>query len=175
MLRGHNSYRLELNAINGQSNKRRAVSFMCLYFVVLNCVICALLQAKGSSDKRGWSFRKRSARHRVLSNTVISETPSSANKESPEDVNINYQQPANSTVLEKISVIQSIDEKPQLSTSVETKVIETVVPTENENKLDVNKEESVIIVENKLGVYAEESVIIVIQAAIRGFLVVSLS
>lgn len=150
---------------------------MCLYFVVLNCVICALLQAKGSSDKRGWSFRKRSARHRVLSNTVISETPSSANKESPEDVNINYQQPANSTVLEKISVIQSIDEKPQLSTSVETKVIETVVPTENENenKLDVNKEESVIIVENKLDVYAEESVIIVIQAAIRGFLVVSLS
>nr|XP_023900155.1 protein IQ-DOMAIN 32 isoform X2 [Quercus suber]POF20643.1 protein iq-domain 32 [Quercus suber] len=127
-------------------------------------------EAKGSSDKRGWSFRKRSARHRVLSNTVISETPSSANKESPEDVNINYQQPANSTVLEKISVIQSIDEKPQLSTSVETKVIETVVPTENENKLDLYKEESVIIVENKLDVYAEESVIIVIQAAIRGFL-----
>ncbi|CAI8606557.1 unnamed protein product [Vicia faba] len=43
-------------------------------------------QVKDSNDKRGWSFRKRSARHRVLSNTVIAtETPpSSVNKEIPE-------------------------------------------------------------------------------------------
>ncbi|KAI3734355.1 hypothetical protein L6452_13823 [Arctium lappa] len=38
-------------------------------------------QNKGP-DKRGWSFRKRSARHRVLSNTVVTETPpASENKE----------------------------------------------------------------------------------------------
>ncbi|KVH90423.1 hypothetical protein Ccrd_007563 [Cynara cardunculus var. scolymus] len=43
--------------------------------------IDASSQNKGP-DKRGWSFRKRSARHRVLSNTVVTEIPSSENKES---------------------------------------------------------------------------------------------
>jgi hypothetical protein len=180
----------ELDVIIVESYGRRVVKVfsvclsVCLCVcVVLNDVICASFQDKGSSDKRGWSFRKRSVRHRVLSNTVISETPSSGNKESLEAVNVNYQQPVNTNVPEKISVIQSIDEKPQLSTSADpkvlelltsvepkvielstsaepTKVIETVVTTENESKLDV---------------YPEESVVIVIQSAIRGFLVFSLS
>ncbi|GLT71812.1 hypothetical protein SLA2020_438050 [Shorea laevis] len=110
---------------------------------------------KGSSDKRGWSFRKRSARHRVLSNTVISETTSSGNKESPESAIIDHIPPANSTVPEKISVIQSTDEKPQLSTLENPKVTETAVAAEKDSKFDVNREESVVIV---------------IQAAIRGFL-----
>jgi len=38
------------------------------------------------SDKRGWSFRKRSARHRVLSNTVVTEAPSSEKKENSDPV-----------------------------------------------------------------------------------------
>lgn len=38
------------------------------------------------SDKRGWSFRKRSARHRVLSNTVVTEAPSSEKKETSDPV-----------------------------------------------------------------------------------------
>ncbi|KAG2692713.1 hypothetical protein I3760_08G065600 [Carya illinoinensis] len=112
-------------------------------------------ESKGSGDKRGWSFRKRSARHRVLSNTVISETPSSGNKENPESATLNHPLPANSTVPEKVSVIQSTGEKPQLSTSVNPKVIETIVAAENESTPDVN---------------LEESVVIVIQTAIRGFM-----
>ncbi|XP_059459840.1 protein IQ-DOMAIN 32 isoform X2 [Corylus avellana] len=113
------------------------------------------LENKGSSDKRGWSFRKRSARHRVLSNTVISETTSSGNKESPESAILDHIPPANSTVPEKISVIQSTDEKPQLSTLENPKVTETAVAAEKDSKFDVNPEEPVVIV---------------IQAAIRGFL-----
>ncbi|XP_031270106.1 protein IQ-DOMAIN 32 [Pistacia vera] len=110
---------------------------------------------KGANDKRGWSFRKRSARHRVLSNTVISETPLSAKKESPESADVNYQPPNNSSVPEKISMVQCIDEKPQLSTPVELKVSETIVVTDTESKHDS---------------IADESVVTVIQAAVRGFL-----
>ena len=113
-------------------------------------------QHKGYSDKRGWSFRKRSARHRVLSNTVVSEIPSTGNKESPESAAINFQTPVDSTVAEKTSVPQWADEKTQLSTSFNSKASETVIASENESKVDVN---------------VDESVAIVIQAAIRGFLV----
>jgi hypothetical protein len=96
----------------------------------------------------------------VLSNTVISETTSSGNKESPESAILDHIPPANSTVPEKISVIQSTDEKTQLSTLENPKVTETVVAAEKDSKFDVNPEEPVVIV---------------IQAAIRGFLVFSFS
>ncbi|XP_044475577.1 protein IQ-DOMAIN 32-like [Mangifera indica] len=112
-------------------------------------------ESKGANDKRRWSFRKRSARHRVLSNTVISEAPLSAKKESPESADVNYQQPNNSSVTEKISMIQCIEEKPQLSTPAELKVSETIVVTDTESKHDS---------------IPDESVVIVIQAAVRGFL-----
>ena len=112
-------------------------------------------QRKGYSDKRGWSFRKRSARHRVLSNTVVSEIPSSGNKESPESAAINFQTPVDSTIPEKTSVPQWADEKPQLSTSFNSKASETVVAYENESKVDVN---------------VDESAAIAIQVAVRGFL-----
>ncbi|KAM1021372.1 hypothetical protein ACFX2I_042498 [Malus domestica] len=74
-------------------------------------------ESKSPSDKRGWSFRKRAARHRVLSNTVITETPTSGHKESPES--------ASATVPEKISLIHCSDEKPQLVTPENPKVSET--------------------------------------------------
>lgn len=117
-------------------------------------------QNKGYSDKRGWSFRKRSARHRVLSNTVTSEIPSCGNKESPESVAISYQTPVDPTIPEKTSVLQWTDEKPQLSTSFNTKASETIVASENGSKVDAN---------------ADESVAIAIQAAVRTFLVHSRS
>ncbi|KAK4349021.1 hypothetical protein RND71_031776 [Anisodus tanguticus] len=72
-------------------------------------------ESKSSGDKRGWSFHKKSARHRVLSNTVLSETPS-GNKDWPESANANPQTQSNSTIPEKASVIQWADEKPQFST-----------------------------------------------------------
>ncbi|KAK9270900.1 hypothetical protein L1049_026486 [Liquidambar formosana] len=136
------------------------------------------VQSKGSSDKRGWSFRKRSARHRVLSNTVITETPYSGNKESPESAANNFQTSSDSTVPEKISVLQWTDEKAQLSTSKNLNVTETIVATENENKVDVNVEESVAIAIQAAirGILAQRSLlklknVVKLQAAVRGHLV----
>ncbi|XP_021284375.1 protein IQ-DOMAIN 32 isoform X2 [Herrania umbratica] len=73
---------------------------------------------KRSSDKKGWSFRKRSERHRVLSNIVIQESPSGL-KESPESAGFNFQQPDVSIALEKTSTIEYTEEKPQLLTPKE--------------------------------------------------------
>ncbi|XAR64174.1 hypothetical protein NMG60_11024418 [Bertholletia excelsa] len=113
-------------------------------------------ESKGSSDKRGWSFRKRSARHRVLSNTVISETPSSLNKESPETATINFQTQPNTNFPEKTSPVLLSDEKPQILTSDDLKVSDTTV-VKSDDKMPDN-------------IKPEESVVIVIQAAIRGIL-----
>ncbi|KAL5778168.1 hypothetical protein ACOSP7_011094 [Xanthoceras sorbifolium] len=134
-------------------------------------------ESKGSNDKRGWSFRKRSARHRVLSNTVISESPSSVKKESPESAELTFQPPNNSTVSEKIQctdekpqlstptdlntpaipekISKCTDEKPQLSTPEDLKVPETIAPDNTESKPNSD---------------LDESVVIVIQGAVRRFL-----
>jgi len=114
-----------------------------------------LFQIKEPSDKRGWSFRKKSARHRVLSNTVIAEAPSSANKEHSECTNFNFQQLPEPNVVEKIYTTNYSDEKPQLSSFENSEVAETNV-IETERKVDVNPPESDVII---------------IQAAIRGLLV----
>lgn len=135
-------------------------------------------ESKGSSDKRGWSFRKRSARHRVLSNTVILEAPSSGNKESPESAAIHFQTPADSTVPEKISVPQRIDEKPQFSTPVNANVTEAVVVTEKESRIDANVEEiAVISIQAAIrGIMSQMALlklknVVKLQAAVRGHLV----
>lgn len=114
-----------------------------------------LFQIKESNDKRGWSFRKKSARHRVLSNTVIAEAPSSTNKESAECTNFNFQPLSEPNVVEKVYTTNCSDEKPQLSSFENSQVVETNV-IETERKVDVNPPESDVIV---------------IQAAIRGLLV----
>ncbi|XP_043708479.1 protein IQ-DOMAIN 32-like isoform X2 [Telopea speciosissima] len=110
-------------------------------------------ESKESTDKRGWSFRKRSASHRVLSNTVISETPSIGNKESPESIAINSGPQPDSAILEKVSEPQRTDEKPELSTALPTR--ETDPPLAKAITCNPN---------------LEESVAVVIQAAIRGYL-----
>lgn len=112
-------------------------------------------EVKDSNDKRGWSFRKRSARHRVLSNTVITtETTSSANKETSEYPSISFQSSAEPNVVEKICTTDFSNEKPQLSSDVCSEIPETIV-TETESKVDVNPPESAVII---------------IQASIRGYL-----
>ncbi|XP_011014295.1 PREDICTED: protein IQ-DOMAIN 32-like [Populus euphratica] len=155
-----------------------------------------LPESNGSSDKRGWSFRKKSARHRVLSNTIISETtPSSVNKESPEPANLNFQPPDIPTAPEKNAVIQCTDEKPQLSekpqlpdklqlsekplsASTDQEVAETIVFTKDENEVDDRVEESVVIVIQAAvrGVLAQKELlklknVVKLQAAVRGYLV----
>ncbi|MBA0625554.1 hypothetical protein Godav_003337 [Gossypium davidsonii] len=123
-------------------------------------------QDKRSSDKKGWSFRKRSERHRVLSNTVVQEA-STGLEESPETASY-VQQSDVSVAPEKTSTVQYteeklqsvepkdyVEEKSQLSTQEDLKVPEPVVAATNEAKDDSN---------------VDESVVVVVQTAIRGFL-----
>ncbi|KAK9129576.1 hypothetical protein Sjap_010063 [Stephania japonica] len=137
-------------------------------------------ESKGSMDKRGWSFRKRSARHRVLSNTVNSETLSTQNKESPESNIIEFHTRNNTITTDKISTLQSVDETPPLSVAIDSKEPSSMVINESNSKDDLlittecnNKVDSVPatedtsdVVNHKIG----ESVIIIIQAAVRGYL-----
>ncbi|TYJ28520.1 hypothetical protein E1A91_A06G005700v1 [Gossypium mustelinum] len=123
-------------------------------------------QDKRSSDKKGWSFRKRSERHRVLSNTVVQEA-STGLEESPEAASY-VQQSDVSVAPEKTSTVQYteeklqpvapkdyVEEKSQLSTQEDSKVPEPVVAATNEAKDDANMDESDVVV---------------VQTAIRGFL-----
>ncbi|XAR61679.1 hypothetical protein NMG60_11016166 [Bertholletia excelsa] len=111
-------------------------------------------ESKSSGDKRGWSFRKRSASHRVLSNTVTSDKPS-FNKESSETDDVNLQSQSNMNFLGKTSAIPLMDDRPQLSAATDLKVSDSGVISEDNKKCDDNPDESVIVV---------------IQASIRGFL-----
>lgn len=85
----------------------------------------------------------------MISNTVILEAPS-VNNESPQ------QAQANSSVPEKTPPMQCTDETPHLSMPVSSKLSEIMAATKEDDKFDVDPDESVIIV---------------IQAGIRGFLV----
>ncbi|KAK8512541.1 hypothetical protein V6N13_082913 [Hibiscus sabdariffa] len=76
-------------------------------------------ESKRSSDKKGWSFRKRSERHRVLSNTVIQEASSGGLKESQESADFEFQQPDVSVAPGKTSTVQFTEEKPHLITPKE--------------------------------------------------------
>ncbi|KAF5175385.1 Iq-domain 32-like [Thalictrum thalictroides] len=137
------------------------------------------IEEKGSTDKRGWSFRKRSTRHRVLSNTVISETPSSINKESPELTGINFHAQNAPTVSEKISVSQWMDNIPPLANSANSKVANQLIPKQSEGNIDpfISTETaenigSLTTTEDttKISYNLDEASSIVIQAAIRGYL-----
>ncbi|KAM1312065.1 hypothetical protein ACFX2F_016274 [Malus domestica] len=140
-------------------------------------------ESKSSSDKRGWSFGKRSARHRVLSNTVIRETPTSGHKEIPESAALNFQPPASTTVPEKISVIHCTDEKPQLVTpenpkvsQAEQKVSQTepkIPETEQkvpETEPKVSNTENVAEDESAVECKPDESDVIFVQTASGGLL-----
>ncbi|XP_020208046.1 protein IQ-DOMAIN 32 [Cajanus cajan] len=133
-------------------------------------------EIKESNDKRGWSFRKKSARHRVLSNTVIAEAPSSANKESSECANFNFQPLPEPNVVDKIYTTNCSGEKPQLSSFESSQVAATnVIETE---KVNVNPPESdVIIIQAAIrGLLAQRELlqlkkVVKLQAAVRGHLV----
>ncbi|KAI3745976.1 hypothetical protein L6452_08391 [Arctium lappa] len=106
------------------------------------------------SDKRGWSFRKRSAGHRVLSNTVITEIPSSENKIS-ELVITNSEAPVSSSISEKTAANQWTEELPRVSSSTTKGSTVSKAADEDDIKYDSS---------------SDETFIIVIQAAVRKFL-----
>ncbi|KAK8642378.1 hypothetical protein V6N13_011722 [Hibiscus sabdariffa] len=149
--------------------------------------------SRRSNDKKGWSFRKRSDRHQVLSNTVIQEATSGL-KESPEFAGFNFQQPGASISPEKTSSIQFSEEKPQVKTPEEyieeeskcvapkecteekSQLLTPIAYTEEKSQLltqeDSKMPESVPTPTNEAedDGNLDESVVIIIQTAIRGFL-----
>ncbi|KAI3778554.1 hypothetical protein L2E82_07932 [Cichorium intybus] len=107
-------------------------------------------------DKRGWSFRKKSARHRVLSNTVITETPLE-NKASSTPVTVTSEPQAIPSISEKTHDSIWTEELPSITKDATVSL--STIATEPSCE-DDNKSESV----------PDESAILVIQAAVRRFL-----
>ncbi|KAL2895165.1 Protein IQ-DOMAIN 32 [Bienertia sinuspersici] len=99
-------------------------------------------EAKTSNDKRGWSFRKKSGRHRVLGNNVNSESTTITDKEAPQGGSIDFQAPVKSLN----------DEKPQLPKPVE-QISESVGATETGN----DSKTPVMVVASKDGLPQAES------------------
>ncbi|KAL1542932.1 protein IQ-DOMAIN 32-like [Salvia divinorum] len=105
-------------------------------------------ESKASSDRRGWSFRKRSARHRVLSNSVTSESPASASKESLESISVNCQVQPDPTITEKTTEVQQKEEKTTVVQQKEEKT--TVVQQKGEKSVEIlQKEEKTIEIQQK--------------------------
>ncbi|GLT57943.1 hypothetical protein SLA2020_308770 [Shorea laevis] len=135
-------------------------------------------QVPENKSSRGWSFRKRSERHRVLSNTVIAETPEE-HKEISASVGLNFQPPDSSAVPDKASTQTYVEEKPDKAstqTHVEEKPEKASTQTYVEEKpqsltsLPVQESEPITVTsESEKDVIPEVSVVI-IQTAIRGFL-----
>ncbi|KAJ0479178.1 putative IQ motif, EF-hand binding protein [Helianthus annuus] len=114
-----------------------------------------------SPDKRGWSFRKRSGRHRVLSNTVVTEKiTSSDNKPISEPISISSEPQINSNISEKTCDSIWTEEIPTSVTKNAT--VSTVDHTKSACEEDDIKCESVPD--------RSESAVLVIQAAVRRFL-----
>lgn len=112
-------------------------------------------ESKGSSDRSRWSFRKRSARHRVLSNSVTSETPF-VSKADPDTDAVSLQTQASSTIPDKTSAVQWTEEKNQVQIPVDLKSSSAIASAEDENRTDSTPDEAVVII---------------IQSTVRRFLV----
>ncbi|KAK1416419.1 hypothetical protein QVD17_32210 [Tagetes erecta] len=113
-----------------------------------------------SPDKRGWSFRKRSARHRVLSNTVVTEkTTASENKAISEPISISSDPQVISNISEKTADNIWTEEIPNATTK---NVAVSTMATKSGCVEDDVKCEHVSD--------GSESAALVIQAAVRRFL-----
>ncbi|KAL3514742.1 hypothetical protein ACH5RR_027459 [Cinchona calisaya] len=134
-------------------------------------------QSKGSSDRSKWSFRKRSARHRVLNNSATPETPN-GDKACPDSAAVNFQSQASSTIGEKNTVIQRTEEKNKVQIPVDSKLSLSIVSAEDENRADSTPDEAVvIIIQSAMRRFLAQRMllkhknIIKLQAAVRGHIV----
>ncbi|KAL1533342.1 protein IQ-DOMAIN 32-like [Salvia divinorum] len=107
------------------------------------------LQSKASSDRRGWSFRKRSARHRVLSNSVTSEAPASTNKESQESISVNCQVQPDLTITEKTTDVQQKEEKTTVVHQKEENTREILQKEEKSTEILQKEEKSTEILQKE--------------------------
>ncbi|XP_009803493.1 protein IQ-DOMAIN 32 [Nicotiana tabacum] len=130
-------------------------------------------EIKGSSDKRRWSFRKRSPSHRL----IVTETPS-PNKDCPEPANAVLQTKSISTIQEKASVLQLADEEPRSSASVYSKLSEPITTRVNDSKADlILDEQEVLVIQTAIRAFLAQRALLKhknitkLQAAVRGHLV----
>ncbi|KAK4434594.1 protein IQ-DOMAIN 32 [Sesamum alatum] len=136
------------------------------------------LQSKASSNRYGWSFRKRYAGHRVLTNSIISESLSSANKESPEGTAVNCPVQPNLTVPLKTSVMQQTEEKNKLCAQSDLDLSDVIASREDHLRSDaILDESSIIVIQAAIRRYLAQRVLLKqkkitkLQAAVRGHLV----
>lgn len=144
-------------------------------------------ESKCSSDKRGWSFRKRSERQRVLSNTVIIADTQPGKKDSPEAAPIIISQ----TQPDSLIPDKTTSNHQQLSSNLPDKTYSTeplpvaaekvcakepVQFTDEEPKPPISTDNKLVesasseVDDHKDELAPKESDVIAIQAAIRGFL-----
>ncbi|WOL19255.1 protein IQ-DOMAIN 32-like [Canna indica] len=143
-------------------------------------------EVKDSSDKRRWSFRKRSSRHQVLSTTVISEPISICSSKQSQELSSSLHSSKNSLPEKPKIQAKQIETSPLPSDIVTTEEAPlslsyknaTAVTTEAPPSLS-NKSATAVTTEapplsnkcsNPVGPALNESGIIIVQAAIRGFL-----
>ncbi|KAK9063900.1 hypothetical protein SSX86_017772 [Deinandra increscens subsp. villosa] len=136
-----------------------------------------------SPDKRGWSFRKRSARHRVLSNTVVTEkVTSSENKPIAEPIPISSEPHVTSSISEKTSDNIWTEEIPNSVTknaAVSTMATESACEEDNIKceTVDDGSDPAVIVIQAAVRrSLAERQLVkhknaVKLQAAVRGHLV----
>ncbi|CAN6482565.1 unnamed protein product [Victoria cruziana] len=141
--------------------------------------IDAPVEGRTQSDKRRWSFRKRSATHRVLSNTVPPELPPSVVKEGSESNAHDFSEQTNPPILEKLSVTRKADDVFPLSpVALSSKDAEPLGCYENIRNAESSLLESaaIVIQASVTGYLAQRELaklkdVIKLQAAVRGHLV----
>ncbi|CAD5187660.1 unnamed protein product [Musa acuminata subsp. malaccensis] len=112
-------------------------------------------EAKASSDKHRWSFYKRSSKHRVLSNTVISEPVSICSSKQSQEVTITNFHSPKYAYPEKVQ----IQERPIETSPLPSEIVSTEAPPSSSNRST-----------DTVGPAINESDAVIVQSAIRGYL-----
>lgn len=136
-------------------------------------------ETKSSSDKRRWSFRKKSAGHRVLSNSVTSEPVSATyNKETLESTPTTFDSPIHLSIPDKTHAEDKQRETSPLPSDVFNPEETYTQVSDRNTPLDDNKQDSVaVIIQASVRSYLAQKElvklknVVKLQSAIRGHLV----
>ncbi|CAL9183016.1 unnamed protein product, partial [Musa hybrid cultivar] len=133
---------------------------------------------KASSDKHRWSFCRRSSKHRVLSNTAVSEPISvCSSKDNQEISTINFNSPKYS-----LPERAEVQEKPIETAPSSSGIVNTEAPPSSSNRSitpagSTLNQYDAIVIQAAIRAYLAEKrllklkIVVKLQAAIRGYLV----